>query len=183
MEKTLIIIAAVAAVILTGIFIVMGVENKAIAYEESIENTAGNIRVEEKRRFDLIPNLVDCVKEYDKHEYETLVDVIKARGTGDISTTNEIKTLVAAVAERYPDLKSQKNYQELMNELAITENKIADMRKFYNLNVTNYKRYVRVFPNKQILSLRGYEVKDYERLEFEHTSVDAPSNIFNRSHE
>ena len=178
MKQALIIIAAVAALVLTSIFIVMGVENQAISYEEAIENTSGNIRVEEKRRFDLIPNLVDCVKEYDKHEYNTLMDVVKARGVSDAAAVNEVKTLVAAVAEAYPDLKAQKNYQELMNELSITENKIADMRKFYNKNVTNYKRFVRVFPNKQLLSLRGYEVKDYERLEFEHTSVDAPTNLF-----
>ena len=178
MKKVLLFFGAVAAAVLTVIFIVMGVENQAISYEESNENTAGNIRVEEKRRFDLIPNLVDCVKQYDKHEYETLVGVVEARKNGDISDIKEIKAILNAVAEAYPDLKSQKNYQELMNELAITENKIADMRKFYNKNVTDYKRLVRQFPNKQFLSLRGYEVKDYERLEFENTSVDAPKNLF-----
>lgn len=179
MKKILLIVAAVAAVILTIVFVVMGVENKAISYEESIENTAGNIRVEEKRRFDLIPNLVDCVKEYDEHEYNTLKAIVDGRGNSSESV-NEVKNLIAAVAEAYPDLKAQKNYQELMNELSITENRIADMRKFYNKNVTSYKRYIRVFPNKQLLSLRGYENKDYERLEFENTSVDAPANIFGK---
>jgi len=178
MKKALIIIGAIAAIVLGSIFIVMGVENTAISYEETIENTAGNIRVEEKRRFDLIPNLVDCVKQYDKHEYETLVGVVEARKTGDLGNVDDIKNLITAVAEAYPDLKSQKNYQELMNELAITENKISDMRKFYNKNVTDYKRYVRQFPNKQILGLRGYEVKEYERLSFENTSVDSPKNLF-----
>jgi len=178
MKKALLIIGAIAAIVLGSIFIVMGVENTAISYEESIENTAGNIRVEEKRRFDLIPNLVDCVKQYDKHEYETLVGVVEARKNGDLGNVDDIKNLITAVAEAYPDLKSQKNYQELMNELAITENKISDMRKFYNKNVTDYKRYVRQFPNKQILGLRGYEVKEYERLSFENTSVDSPKNLF-----
>ena len=179
MKKALLIISAVAAVFLVGLFIVMGAENKAISYEEAIENTAGDIRVEEKRRFDLIPNLVECVKEYDKHEYNTLMDVVAARRTGDVSNVDDIKTLLYAVAEAYPELKAQKNYQELMNELAITENKISNMRKFYNKNVTNYKRFIRQFPNKQLLWLRRYEVQEYERLEFENSSVDAPKNLFN----
>lgn len=178
MKKTLLIIGAVVSAFLVGMFIVMGVENQAISYEETIEKTSSDIKVEEKRRFDLIPNLVDCVKEYDKHEYETLVKVVEARRGGDISDIKEIRTLLNAVAEAYPDLKSQKNYCELMNELSITENKIADIRKFYNTNVTNYKRFVRQFPNKQFLALRGYETKEYERLEFEHSSVDAPTNLF-----
>jgi LemA protein len=88
--------------------------------------------------------------------------------------------MIEAVAEAYPDLKAQKNYQELMNELSISENKIADIRKFYNKEVTSYKRFVRQFPNKQILSMMGYEIKDYERLEFKNTSVDAPKNLFNK---
>ena len=178
MKKTLLIVGAVVAFILTMIFIVMGVKNRAISYEESIENTAGDIRVEEKRRFDLIPNLVETVKQYDKHEYETLVGVVEARRGGNVGNIDDIKTLIAAVAEAYPDLKAQKNYQELMNELAITENKIATMRKYYNKNVTEYKRFIRQFPNKQILGLSGYEARDYERLEFENTSIDAPKVNF-----
>ena len=65
-----------------------------------------------------------------------------------------------------------------MNELAITENRIVEVRKVYNKEVTMYKNYIRKFPSKQILSMRGYEVKDYERLEFENSSVDAPKNLF-----
>lgn len=178
MKKVLLIIGVIAAVILSCIFVTFIAENGAINYEESIENTAGDIRVEEKRRFDLIPNLVDCVKQYDLHEYNTLTELVKQRSSEDLSSTDQIKTFVEAVAEAYPDLKSQKNYQELMNELSITENRISDLRKFYNQNVTNYKRYIRVFPNKQLLSLRGYQEKPYERMEFTNTSVDAPTNIF-----
>ena len=179
MKKTLLIIGSIVAIILLCIIVTKGVENRAISYEEYIENTAGDIRVEEKRRFDLIPNLVECVKAYDKHEYETLVELVKGRsGNNDSKTAAEIRTAINVVAEAYPDLKSQKNYQELMNELAITENKIAEMRKFYNQEVTEYKRYCRKFPSKQILGLSGYETKDYERLEFENTSVDAPKVQF-----
>lgn len=179
MKKALLIIGSFIAVILFVILVGKGVENKAISYEEAIENTAGDIRVEEKRRFDLIPNLVETVRAYDEHEYKTLTELVKSRaGNSDSKFAADIKTMINAVAEAYPDLKSQKNYQELMNELSITENKIATMRKFYNKNVTNYKRYIRVFPSKQILSLCGYETKDYERLEFENSSTDTPKLNF-----
>ena len=179
MKKALLIVGAIVALILFVVFLGFGAENRAISQEEMIENTAGNIRVEEKRRFDLIPNLVECVKAYDEHEYKTLVDLVKGRsGDSDSKTAAEIRTQIKVVAENYPDLKSQKNYQELMNELAITENKIAEMRKFYNKNVTDYKRHVRQFPSKQLLEMRGYEVKEYERLEFEHSNVDAPTVRF-----
>lgn len=181
MKKTLILVGAVIAAMICVFVIMMQVENRAISYEEAIENTGGDIRVEEKRRFDLIPNLVECVKQYDLHEYNTLKDVITVRsnnGNPNPGNIDEIKAAINVVAERYPDLNSQKNYQDLMNELSITENKISQMRKHYNKDVTDYKRYVRQFPSKQILSLRGYEIKDYERLEFEGSSVDAPKNIF-----
>lgn len=179
MKKVLLIIGAIVAFALFVVLIAKGVENKAITLEESIENTAGDIKVEEKRRFDLIPNLVECVKAYDKHEYETLVDVIKARsGEVDSKGVDQVKLKIQAVAEAYPELKSQKNYQELMNELAITENKISTMRRHYNSCVTYYKRYIRQFPSKQILGMVHYEFKDYERLEFENSSVDAPKVEF-----
>ena len=177
MKKIFLIIGVIAAVVLLCVFINQGVQNRAISLEEQIENTASNIRAEEKRRFDLIPNLVECVKAYDEHEYKTLVDVVNARAQNGTSA-DEIKTMIAAVAEAYPDLKSQKNYQDLMNELAITENKIVEIRKYYNKSVTNYKRFVRMFPNKQILNMINYEVKDYERLEFKNSSVDAPKVNF-----
>ena len=184
MKKWIIFIAAIIAVFGVLYMISFSVENRAISYEEVIENTGGDIRVEEKRRYDLIPNLVECVKQYDLHEYNTLKDVIAARGgnsNGDGKAVDEIKAAINVVVEKYPELKSQKNYQDLMNELSITENKISQMRKHYNKNVTDYKRFVRQFPSKQFLSLRGYEVKDYERFSFETSSVDAPKNIFGNS--
>lgn len=177
MKKGLIIALAVISAIIIVILTIQGVKNKAIRMEEQIENASGNIRVEEKRRFDLIPNLIECVKAYDEHEYNTLVNLAKERGN-DQKSADDIKLMISAVAEAYPDLKSQKNYQDLMNELSITENKIAEIRKFYNKEVTNYKRFTKQFPNKQLLSLTSYEVQDYQRLEFENSSVDAPKVQF-----
>lgn len=166
---------------LVGLFLILffaafGVENKAIAYEQSIQQAEDNITDEEKRRFDLIPNLAECVKQYDKHEAETLIELAKARSGGaeGDATMKDVKLAIKAVAEAYPQLQSQKNYQELMNELAITENRIVDHRKVYNGKIANYGRFVRQFPSKQFLSIRGYEVKEYVRHEYENNSQDAP---------
>ena len=179
MKKFLILISAFVAVALVGLFIVKGVENRAISHEESIGNAESVVKAEEKRRFDLIPNLVECVKAYDEHEYKTLVELAKARtGNGD-ADAKQIKDRISVVVERYPELQSQKNYQDLMNELAITENKIVEVRKAYNTEVTRYNRFTRQFPNKELLSLCGYEAKNYTRLEFENSSVDAPKVSFN----
>ena len=178
MKKVLVTILALVGLVLLFVFSVQGVKNRAISYEESIERASSYVKAEEKRRFDLIPNLVECVKAYDEHEYKTLTELAKARSTGTDADVKEIKTQIAAVVERYPDLKSQKNYQDLMNELALTENKIVEVRKAYNQQVTRYKRFVRQFPSKQLLSLTDYEVLDYERLEFENSSVDAPKVSF-----
>lgn len=176
-KMPLIIIAIVIAIILLFIFSFQGVQNKAISYEEQIGTAQSDIKVQEKRRSDLIPNLVDCVKEYDKHEYDTLMSVIKARGTNTDAATEEIKTMITAVAEAYPDLKSNDNYKQLMNELATTENLIANYRSNYNNWIKNYNKYVRKFPNKQILNMLGYEIVEYSYLNYD-VSSDAPTNLF-----
>ena len=173
----LIIVAIILAVVLMFIFALQGVPNKAISYEEQITTAQSEIKIQEKRRADLIPNLVDCVKEYDKHEYETLMAVVEARGTNSDSSVQEIQTMINAVAEQYPDLKSNENYKELMNELSTTENKIAQVRSNYNEWVTKYNSYVKKFPNRQIIDFLGYEVTKYEKLTFD-VSSDAPTDLF-----
>lgn len=171
-----IILAIVVSVIVALSFGLQGVQNKAISYEERIKEAQSEIKVQEKRRADLIPNLVDCVKAYDKHEYETLMDIIKARGMSD-NASNEIQLAVNAVAEAYPELKSSENYRQLMTELAATENLIANYRSNYNSVARNYNQYVRKFPNKQILGLVGYEIQNYDYLNY-NVSEDAPTNLF-----
>lgn len=173
----LIVAAAVLAVILMFTFMFQGVQNKAISMEEQISTSKSDIKVQEKRRADLIPNLVDCVQAYDQHEYQTLMDVVNARGVDSDGSVDEIKTMIQAVAEAYPELQSSANYRELMNELATTENLIANYRSNYNSNVKEYNRYVRKFPNGSILSMLGYEVIDYGYLDYE-VSSDAPTNLF-----
>ena len=177
MKLVLIICAIIIAVIAMFVFAFQGVQNKAISYEEQISTAQSDIKVQEKRRADLIPNLVDCVKEYDKHEYQTLMDVIAARGTSSDDSVNEIQTMISAVAEAYPELKSSENYRELMNELATTENLIANYRSNYNTWVKSYNQYVRKFPNKQILGMLGYEAVERTYLDY-NVSEDAPTDLF-----
>lgn len=169
--------AIVIAAILLFVFSFQGVQNGAISLEEQIATAQSEIKVQEKRRADLIPNLVDCVQAYDQHEYQTLMDVVAARGTNTDASVNEIQTMIQAVAEAYPELKSSENYRELMNELATTENLIANYRSNFNKWVQKYNQYVRKFPNRQILDFLGYNVLKYEQLNF-NVSEDAPTNLF-----
>jgi LemA protein len=177
MKKVLIIMAAVVAVILMVVFMVQGAQNGAINREEQIEIAKSDIKVQEKRRADLIPNLADCVKQYDKHEYETLMGVIEARGANTDATANEVKTMINAVAEQYPQLQSNANYKQLMNELSVTENLIAEYRSNFNKQVKEYNRYIRKFPTRLFLSMTGYESMEYEYLNYD-VSSDAPTNLF-----
>mgnify|MGYP003538343973 CR=1 FL=1 len=178
-KLTLIIVCIVIAVVLAFIFGFQGVQNKAISFAEQISTAHSEIKVQEKRRADLLPNLVDCVKTYDEHEYQTLMDVINARGTISDASVNEIQTMINAVAEAYPDLKSSDNYKELMNELATTENLIANYRSNYNSWVKKYNQHIRKFPNKQILGCLGYEDANYTYLDY-NVSSDAPTNLFDK---
>ncbi len=171
----LIVAAGILAVILLGVFVVQSSQNKAIALEEQVNSADSDIKVQEKRRVDLVMNLADCVKQYDKHEAETLKSIVEGRGkTGDIEN---VTTAITAVSEAYPELKSDSNYKELMNELSITENLIAEHRSNYNKQIKEYNRYVRKFPTRTFLSLLGYETQDYTYLDYD-APVDAPQDLF-----
>ncbi|WP_024295009.1 LemA family protein [Lacrimispora indolis] len=167
--------AAVFAVILMGVFGIQGSQNKAIYLEESIQTAQSDIKVQEKRRVDLVYNLADCVKQYDKHEADTLTAIVEGRGsTGDIEN---VTTAITAVSEAYPELKSNENYKQLMTELATTENLMAQYRENYNRQVGAYNRYVKGFPARVYLDWCGYERQDYQRLDYNAPS-DAPQNLF-----
>lgn len=171
----IIIGVGIIAIILMIIFGVQSSQNKAIALEESVNTANSDIKVQEKRRVDLVYNLVDCVKQYDKHEAETLKTIVDGRNSkNDIEN---VTTAISAVAESYPELKSNENYKTLMNELSITENLLAEYRSNYNKRVKSYKRYVRKFPTKLFLNTLGYEMQEYEYLDYSAPS-DAPQNLF-----
>ena len=173
----LIILAVVLALVLVFVFSFQGVQNKAIGLEEQITTAQSEIDIQEKRRADLIPNLVDCVKAYDEHEYNTLMAVIEARGASSDEVVGDIMANINVVAEQYPQLKSNENYKQLMTELATTENLIANTRSNYNTWVSKYNSYVKKFPNRGILNMLGYEVQSFEKLNY-NASSDAPTNLF-----
>lgn len=157
--------------IIVGILIffwAISVYNKLIALRNRVKDQWAQIDVQLKRRFDLIPNLVETVKGYTKHESETLEAVIKARNTyvsatlpedqmkADGELTKAISKLFA-LTESYPELKANTNFQALQQELTETESKIASARQFYNDTVMVYNNKVDMVPSNIIASLFKFE--------------------------
>ena len=177
--KTLIItIVAIVVVALMMVFAVQGAGNKAIGYEESVETAKADVDTQLQRRYNVLTELAECVKQYDKHEYETLLAVIEARGSNiSESEAEEVVAQINAVAEAYPELKSQENYKQFMTEIATTENLIANYKQAYNSSIKSYNRYVRKFPSRQFLSLIGYEVQSYEYYKTDKTDSE-PISLF-----
>ena len=137
--------------------------NSLVDFRNRVKDAWSQIDVQLKRRFDLIPNLVETVKGYTKHENETLEEVIKARNTylsaslpedqlkADGELTNAINKLFA-LSENYPDLKANQNFQQLQQELQQTEDKIAMSRQFYNDIVMQYNNKIEMVPSMTINS-------------------------------
>ena len=155
-----ILIIVVVLIVLWAI----SVYNKLVVLRNRVKDQWAQIDVQLKRRFDLIPNLVETVKGYTKHESETLEAVIKARNTyvsatlpedqmkADGELTQAISKLFA-LTESYPELKANTNFQALQQELTETESKIAAARQFYNDTVMIYNNKVSMVPSNIIASL------------------------------
>ena len=171
-----IIILILVSVAIAALFLINSSQNAAVGMEEQIHSAESEINTQEKRRADLIPNLVECVKAYDQHEYETLLAIIKERGTDD-DTANSVQLAVNAVAEAYPELSSSENYRQLMSELAVTENLIANYRNAYNERVKEYNTYVRRFPHVFFFNMTGYQIQSFEYLHYD-VSENAPVMSF-----
>lgn len=175
LKLAIITACSVIAVAIMGFFGAQSAQNKAISYEESVYTAQSDIKVQEKRRVDLVYNLADCVKQYDEHESQTLSDL--AEGMSNGNQVEDVNTAIAAVTYAYPELKSNENYKQLMTELSTTENMIAQYRENYNQSVTDYNRYVKKFPTRIFLDWTGYEIQKYKRLDYD-APEDAPSNLF-----
>lgn len=176
-KTTWIILGIILAVILLFVCIFAGTNNKAVFLEEQINGAQANINVAEKRRVDLVYNLVDAVQAYQDYEGKTLEAITEARTSADSGNIEEAKLSINAVAEAYPELKANENYQQLMNELAMTENQIAQYRSNYNEQVRAYNKMIRSFPNNIILSILGYEKVEVVYTDY-NAPVDAPQKLF-----
>jgi LemA protein len=168
MSVTIILIAVVVIVLLYVGF----VYNRLVTLRMRISEALSQIDVQLKRRTDLIPNLVETVKGYAKHEKDVLENVTKARASlMQAGTTKEkaqandflsgtLKSLFA-VAENYPNLKASENFLALQEELSDTENKIAYSRQFYNSNVMEYNTKLQVFPDAIIANTFNFKPAEF----------------------
>lgn len=177
MKKILIISGIVLGVVLMIVSMFIGTNNTAINLEEQFKESKSSINIQEKRREDLIYNLVDTVESYNKYEQDTMTKIVEARTKASNGNVEEAEILINAVAEQYPELKSNENYKSLMTELAITENLIAEHRNNYNIQVKQYNKHIKKFPNNIILNMMGYKKLDNTYLEYE-TSENTPKNLF-----
>jgi len=146
--------------------------NKLVGLRNKVEDQWSQVDVQLKRRFDLIPNIVETVKGYAKHEKETLDAVITARNTFVAATTPEAEmeannqitgalTRLFALSESYPELKANTNFMNLQNELKETENKISFARQFYNDTVLKYKNALEMFPSNIVAGMFGFKPKTF----------------------
>lgn len=175
MDTTLVIILAVIVIVFGA---VIAVYNSLIRMRNRVEEAWADIEVQLKRRYDLIPNVVETVKGYAAHEKGVLENVTNARtaamgaqsleehAKAENMLTNTLKSLFA-VSENYPDLKANANFLDLQRELADTENKIQAARRFYNGNVRDFNTAIESFPSNMIASLFRFVKKEFFELEEE----------------
>lgn len=178
------LLAIVAAVVLWAVF----AYNRFVALVNRAKEAWADIDVQLKRRYDLIPNLVETVKGYAKHEREAFENVTKARsaamgvsgvaakGAAENMLTGALKSLFA-VAEAYPDLKANQNFLELQRELSDTENKIQAARRFYNTNVRDLGIALQSFPSNIIGNMFNFQPVEFFALEEGEAAARQPVKV------
>ena len=180
------IIVVVALLIVLACYVI-GVYNKLVNARNKVENQFSQVDIQLKRRADLIPNLVETVKGYAKHEEETFTKVIEARNKAvnagsvneKIEANNELSgalNKLFALAESYPELKANENFLSLQNDLKDTEDKITYARQFYNDSAMHFNNLVEMFPSNIIAGMFGF--KKFEYFKIEEKEKEAPKVKF-----
>jgi LemA protein len=182
----IILLLLLAAVVMLALFVV-GIYNRLVALRNRFKNAFAQIDVQLKRRYDLIPNLVEVAKGYLKHEHSTLEDVIKARnialaasqtaaanpadgaaikslGVAETGLAGALSRLMV-VAEQYPDLKANQNMMQLTEEITSTENKVSFARQAYNDSVMTYNTTRETFPNVIFAGMFGFLAAELFQIE------------------
>ena len=185
MSSLTIILVILAVVVLAAIWIY----NNLVRSKVRVNEAWSDINVQLKRRLDLIPNLVNAVKGYAKHEQSVFEKVTEARAQAltaqsvkdtakaDNMLTGALKSIFA-VAEAYPDLKASANFMELQDELTDTENKIQAARRFYNGAVRDFNTKIAVFPTNVFAGMLGFKGREfYEVEEGEQAKADKPVDV------
>src|SRR3990167_3063459 len=174
MNLTYIIIGIIGVIVIY----IIGIYNGLVTLRARIKEALSGIDVQLKRRIDLIPNLVETVKGYAKHEKSVFENVTKARSSlmkadsmsgkaeANNMLTDALKSLFA-VAEAYPDLKASENFRDLQRQLEDTEDKIAYSRQFYNSNVLEYNSRIKIFPSNLIANMFTFKEEEFFEAEEE----------------
>ncbi|NPV91278.1 MAG: LemA family protein [Firmicutes bacterium] len=171
------IIAVGALVLFAGVFLI-ATYNGLVKLRQRVQNAWSQVDVQLKRRYDLIPNLVNAVKGYAQHERTTLEDVTQARNAavaaGSVRDRVQAENMLSgalkslfAVAEAYPELKANTNFLQLQAELSDTESKVAFARQFYNDTVQNFNTRIELFPTNLVAGMMGFGTADYFTLQGE----------------
>jgi LemA protein len=161
----IVVIILIVVLVLVGLYAVFSY-NGLVSMRNRIENAWAQIDVQLKRRYDLIPNLVETVKGYASHERETLDAVIQARNAGmnaqgPHDQAQAENMLTGALSEAYPDLKANQNFAQLQEELTGTEGRIAYARQFYNDTVYRYNTKVQSFPSNILANMFRFSEREY----------------------
>lgn len=168
----------VVLIVLVGVVVIpIAMYNRLVRLRNQCRESWSGIDTELKRRYDLIPNLVEVVKGYAKHEQQTLLAVTEARARAVSSTgspgaqavdenafVDQVRCLLA-VSEKYPDLKANDQYLRLTAELVNTEDRIQAARRFYNANVRDYNTRIEVFPSSLIAGAFGFRPEEFFEVE------------------
>lgn len=170
------VVGIIIAVIVIIVVAVVALYNNLVKLRNRVDNAWAQVDFQMQRRQDLIPNLVETVKGYAKHESETLEKVVAARNRAasasttaekieaDANVSNAIKS-INMVAERYPDLKANTNFLDLMNQLKSIETTLADQRRYYNGTVKKFNTEKDIFPKSIIAGMMHLEKLPYFELE------------------